>query len=155
MGGYGRFVMDGRSNSWLSVWDHKQLSSTTGLTVYAILCGVSAVVIALTLLVFSLAGVRAARVFHEDLLGRLLRAPMSFYDTTPLGRILNRYHTHTALIRAVSHSVPYTPTPRLCAGDSSMVTPPCDGVAGGRSAGSARILTPLMRPSFRASTCGS
>ncbi|KAG0372632.1 Multidrug resistance-associated protein 1, partial [Mortierella sp. AD032] len=38
-----------------------------------------------------LAAVRASTRLHDRLLAKLLRLPMAFFDTTPLGRIVNRF----------------------------------------------------------------
>ncbi|KAF9576697.1 hypothetical protein EC968_005470 [Mortierella alpina] len=36
-------------------------------------------------------GIRASKVLYDRLLTRVLRLPMSFFDTTPMGRIVNRF----------------------------------------------------------------
>ncbi|CAG7831109.1 unnamed protein product [Allacma fusca] len=87
------------SNIWLSVWSNENTLNGTQnvdkrdlyLGVYAGL-GVGQAVAALigsfTLFYSSL---NAASYLHESILNNVLRSPMSFFDTTPLGRILNRF----------------------------------------------------------------
>jgi ABC-type multidrug transport system fused ATPase/permease subunit len=40
--------------------------------------------------VFLIGGYRAAKYYHKAVMTRLIRAPMSFFDSQPIGRILNR-----------------------------------------------------------------
>lgn len=40
---------------------------------------------------FFAASIRASTVMHDGMVRRVLRAPLSFFHTTPVGRILNRF----------------------------------------------------------------
>jgi len=61
------------------------------MIIYAVLGVSQTVALLITSMVFAIGCLRAARDLHNKLLGNVLRLPMSFYDTTPLGRILNRF----------------------------------------------------------------
>ncbi|KAF9140749.1 hypothetical protein BGX30_006056 [Mortierella sp. GBA39] len=43
-------------------------------------------------------GIQASRTIHSTLLTRVLRLPMSYFDTTPMGRIVNRFSSDMAAI---------------------------------------------------------
>ncbi|VDM53213.1 unnamed protein product [Angiostrongylus costaricensis] len=82
---------------WLSAWSDEndgyhenKMAVGWRLTVYGFLGTAESLSFLLSLVYLSFAGLAAAYNLHAPLINNLLRSPMSFYDTTPLGRILNR-----------------------------------------------------------------
>ncbi|KAL2077492.1 hypothetical protein ACEWY4_026996 [Coilia grayii] len=59
--------------------------------IYVLSMGVAICLKTLRGLAFVKCTVRAASVLHDKLFQRLMLSPMRFFDTTPLGRILNRF----------------------------------------------------------------
>lgn len=54
-------------------------------------------------IVFMLGCLRAAASFHDQLLHSIMRSPLSFFDTTPMGRIVNRFSRD---IESIDNDVP-------------------------------------------------
>jgi ABC-type multidrug transport system fused ATPase/permease subunit len=81
------------SSWWLTYWSNHATaeSQTKFLAVYALINLASAVANFFRMVFLVIIGLRASRVLFHDLLVVVLRAPMSFYDTTPVGRIVNRF----------------------------------------------------------------
>ncbi|KAF9435261.1 hypothetical protein BGZ76_006616 [Entomortierella beljakovae] len=81
---------------WLEHWI--RVADTTNHSVFYFLGIYGALVISfilvdvyLTYVMNVLACIRASIVLHDSLLARILRLPMSFFDVTPQGRVLNRF----------------------------------------------------------------
>ncbi|KAI9003550.1 P-loop containing nucleoside triphosphate hydrolase protein [Gaertneriomyces semiglobifer] len=51
----------------------------------------SLAVVAQAILVYVFIAIRSARSLHSQMLENVVRSPMSFFDTTPLGRVMNRF----------------------------------------------------------------
>ncbi|KAJ3416925.1 hypothetical protein HDV05_007983 [Chytridiales sp. JEL 0842] len=60
------------------------------ITVYSCISLIWVVWFLLTYLVRCLGSYRASQKFHDGLMDRIMHAPMRFFDTTPIGRILSR-----------------------------------------------------------------
>ncbi|KFQ48159.1 Canalicular multispecific organic anion transporter 1, partial [Nestor notabilis] len=101
MGYVGQYVAYVGTNLWLSAWTddaQRYLNQTypveqrdLRIGVFGVL-GVSQALFLLFATILSAYGAtRASRVMHQQLLSNILRAPMSFFDTTPTGRIVNRF----------------------------------------------------------------
>ncbi|XP_074596227.1 multidrug resistance-associated protein 1-like [Brevipalpus obovatus] len=84
------------SNTWLSKWsssgDKISRNETLHfLSIYAALGGIQGFFTFFGSMALVRGFLRASISFHKDLLYRVLRSPMSFFDTTPSGRIVNRF----------------------------------------------------------------
>ena len=63
---------------------HTYLYVTRKLVYFLVVCG------AMMMIFVAVGTVKAAKTMHNLLLDNVLKSPMSFFDTTPLGRIINR-----------------------------------------------------------------
>jgi ATP-binding cassette subfamily C (CFTR/MRP) protein 1 len=77
----------------VSWWTSNKWGYSTGtyIGVYAGLGGVQAILMFCFALSLTLLGTTASKRMLSRAMTRVLRAPMSFFDTTPLGRITNRF----------------------------------------------------------------
>ncbi|KAL9081423.1 MAG: hypothetical protein Q9159_007319 [Coniocarpon cinnabarinum] len=78
---------------WLSWWTSNKFHYSTGtyVGVYAALGFAQAILMFLFSVALSIFGTEASKVMLHRAITKVLRAPMSFFDTTPLGRITNRF----------------------------------------------------------------
>ncbi|KAJ4008640.1 ATP-binding cassette transporter yor1 [Fusarium irregulare] len=78
---------------WLSYWTSDKFNLSTGvyIAIYAALGVVQAILMFAFSVVLSILGTKSSKVMLRIAVTRVLRAPMSFFDTTPLGRITNRF----------------------------------------------------------------
>jgi ABC-type multidrug transport system fused ATPase/permease subunit len=81
------------TNLWLSWWTSNKFGFSMGtyIGVYAALAVVQATLTFLFMVSLTIFGTNASRALLKQAVSRVLRAPMSFFDTTPLGRITNRF----------------------------------------------------------------
>lgn len=78
---------------WLSYWTSDKFGYTTGvyIGVYAGLGTAQALLMFCFSVMLTIFGTNASKKLLRQAVTRTLRAPMSFFDTTPLGRITNRF----------------------------------------------------------------
>ncbi|XP_060220230.1 multidrug resistance-associated protein 1 isoform X4 [Meriones unguiculatus] len=86
------------SNYWLSLWtdDHPIVNGTQEhrnfrLSVYGALGILQGVAVFGYSMAVSIGGIFASRHLHLDLLHNVLRSPMSFFERTPSGNLVNRF----------------------------------------------------------------
>ncbi|XP_057885672.1 ATP-binding cassette sub-family C member 2 [Melospiza georgiana] len=101
MGYIGQYVAYVGSNLWLSDWTddsvrYQNQSYPTQLRdlrigVFGALGIAQGVFLLFATMLSARGAMGASRVMHQLLLSNILRAPMSFFDTTPVGRIINRF----------------------------------------------------------------
>uniref|UniRef100_A0A6Q2YZ46 ABC-type glutathione-S-conjugate transporter n=1 Tax=Esox lucius TaxID=8010 RepID=A0A6Q2YZ46_ESOLU len=80
-------------NYWLSLWADEPIVNGTQIDTDMKLAVYGALGIAIfgTTVAISVGGIIASRHLHMDLLKNVLHSPMSFFETTPSGNLLNRF----------------------------------------------------------------
>eukprot|EP00559_Dactyliosolen_fragilissimus_P007142 CAMPEP_0184860246 /NCGR_PEP_ID=MMETSP0580-20130426/5172_1 /TAXON_ID=1118495 /ORGANISM="Dactyliosolen fragilissimus" /LENGTH=1483 /DNA_ID=CAMNT_0027357283 /DNA_START=38 /DNA_END=4489 /DNA_ORIENTATION=- len=81
------------SSWWLTYWSTSGTNSDEKefLTIYAVINLTATITMFVRVAFISFVGLRASRILFNDLLSTVILAPMSFFDTTPIGRIVNRF----------------------------------------------------------------
>lgn len=106
------FGINTGSTFWLALWSNQNNSSSSSsdkhsswyyLGYYALIQMSSLVALLISLFFSLMVRLKASVKLHNNLLQHLLHAPMVFFDTTPLGRIINRFSQD---IYAVDQAVP-------------------------------------------------
>lgn len=93
------------SRSWLGIWTTQPESHSTlvAIGIYVCLSALTAASDKLRYLALYKGGVKAGTFYFKRLLESVLRSPMHFFDSTPQGRILNRF---SADISATDSNMP-------------------------------------------------
>ncbi|KAK1971225.1 hypothetical protein LY78DRAFT_137606 [Colletotrichum sublineola] len=85
-------------SAWLKTWSDANQRSGGNLNVgyyigiyFAFGIGSSLLTVLQTLILWIFCSIEASRKLHERMANAIFRSPMSFFDTTPTGRILNRF----------------------------------------------------------------
>ena len=85
------------ANFWLAIWADDESSTYDAsvrnkyLIVYAVLGATQSIFVFLAVISLTIASINASIKLHDEMLKNVLRSPMAFFDTTPLGRIVNRF----------------------------------------------------------------
>ncbi|XP_053816200.1 ATP-binding cassette sub-family C member 3 isoform X1 [Vidua chalybeata] len=85
------------ANVWLSDWTNEpvvngtQHNTAMRIGVYAALGFLQGLIVLICSFTLAMGGINAARTLHAALLENKFHTPQSFYDTTPTGRIINRF----------------------------------------------------------------
>ena len=83
---------------WLNIWSDQKLGNASEskyrdlyLGVYGGLGAAQTLSMLILSIVVAICTLNASKKMHKNMLSSVLHCPMSFFDTTPLGRIVNRF----------------------------------------------------------------
>ncbi|KAI8910190.1 P-loop containing nucleoside triphosphate hydrolase protein [Gorgonomyces haynaldii] len=79
---------------WLTIWTNNSVPSFSQgayVGVYSAWSVLQALFLYIFGVYFAYASTRASTIMHKSALHNILRAPVRFFDTTPIGRIMNRF----------------------------------------------------------------
>nr|QVT92351.1 ABC transporter [Salvia miltiorrhiza] len=98
---------------WLSFWvdttggNQIKISTTFYLVILSVFCLVNSLLTLVRAFSFAFGGLQAAIRVHDQLLHKLIDSPVSFFDQTPSGRILNRLYRFSSDLYTIDDSLPF------------------------------------------------
>eukprot|EP00850_Spirogloea_muscicola_P003812 SM000015S01312 [mRNA] locus=s15:1174764:1185983:- [translate_table: standard] len=100
-------AIDAYQRYWLAYWTKDQFDQSLAfyLGIYAGIALLYTVLVYVRTLMHALLGLWIANILYEGMLKSICQAPMSFFDTTPVGRILNRFSSDQS---AVDDALPFS-----------------------------------------------